>query len=76
MSDNNCPHRDKIIEHEFRINGLEKETVATRSAIGELHKDLSGLTANLNQIKWLIAGGLMATLGTSGAIPKIIAFLL
>lgn len=76
MSDNNCPHRDKIIEHEFRITGLEKESVSTKSAIGELHKALTGLTANLNQIKWLIAGGLMATLGTSGAIPKIIAFLL
>lgn len=76
MSMNDCPHHDKIIEHGYRISGLEKDSVATKAAVERLSGAISSLTANINQIKWLIAGGLLASLGSSAFGTKLVALLI
>lgn len=63
------PHRVHLLE--YRMDKAEKAGLEYRESLSELSGTLSKLSKNIDQIKWVVIGAVVASMGT-GAIPVLL----
>lgn len=69
MTERELPQRVSLLE--YRMDKAEKASVEYHESLQELSGTLSKLSKNIDQIKWVVVGAVVASMG-SGAIPVLL----
>lgn len=69
MSDNDLPQRVSLLE--YRMDKAEKAGHEYRASLQDLSLTLGKLSKNIDQIKWVVIGAVVASMG-SGSIPVLL----
>lgn len=69
MSDNQIPERVSLLE--YRMDKAERAGAEYRASLHDLSQTLGKLSKNIDQIKWVVVGAVVASMG-SGAVPIVL----
>lgn len=69
-------YRDRIIRLELRQDNTDHNVSTLQTTSSETHRSLVGIERTLLQIKWLTVGAVMAIVGKSLGLEKLVALLL